>query len=340
MLGNEPPLIDQTHQKKTANAAGEKKRQLTLFDTWAAPTKRAQVTPPTEHWTLPASAKQTLTYRSGQRKFLSFNNQRPATVDGEDDSESGCLVKAPSDEDQVGFIEAGRAKVKSESGCLVKAPLDEDQVGFIEAGRAKVKSESGWVRKAPSDEDQVGFIEAGCAKVKSESGWARKAPLDEDQVGLIEAGRAKVKSAIIPEVASKSSLVVKSDYVNSCSNTNHSDTGNAPPISQEEDKENIPTDKKIKRFEQLHLDIGQKDLITIPINCSQCGMTWIRSHPDDQQIHQRFHKFVLRGIDFLVSVHLVLFGLYSNLTRAGRMNKLFPGLNLLMAELFRSNIRT
>jgi N-acetyltransferase len=53
---------------------------------------------------------------------------------------------------------------------------------------------------------------------------------------------------------------------------------------------------KSKKFEQLFLNIGQKNAASVPFACPDCSMTYFRGQSSDELSHQKYHSAVVKGI--------------------------------------------
>ncbi|OZJ04792.1 hypothetical protein BZG36_01873 [Bifiguratus adelaidae] len=62
------------------------------------------------------------------------------------------------------------------------------------------------------------------------------------------------------------------------------------PISSKQPKKTTP------RYEQLYLDLGQKNLFSY--TCPECRMSYARGRIEDDALHERYHKASIGGIDY------------------------------------------
>ena len=54
----------------------------------------------------------------------------------------------------------------------------------------------------------------------------------------------------------------------------------------------------VKPLQQMFLNLGQKNSVTLPFQCQQCFMTYFRQDVAEERIHSKYHDMMVKGISY------------------------------------------
>lgn len=221
-----------------------------------------------------------------------YGKRKPQTDTEIENDNTNTLTTSPSTSTSYAN---GKDNISDDTGCLVRTQsqraLNDDESENIGPNSVndplakRVKSQSSSLKhqhyEVPSPRSKVSDLNALST---NPSMHGKEAPRQKGQTSL------KSFFAPKPSVSIKKSL-----FGLSKAKSREGSGSSAPTTPSSSTSESIIASKLPLKYQQLYLDLGQKQG---PILCPVCGMSYHRGQTEDEAVHDSWHRKIVAGVEW------------------------------------------